>query len=408
MAKIHPFQAVHPQPDNVQKIASLPYDVMSRSEAEKMVGCNDINFLHVTRAEIDLPENVDPYDPQVYDKAKENYQALKSSGNLQKDDTPSLYIYALTWQGHTQTGIVAAASVDDYDSDVIKKHEKTRQAKEDDRTAHIVTTRAQTGPVFLTYLDRQSVDKLVRQATEAEPLFNFTAEDDVEHTVWKVPEELSTRLVNEFDNIENLYIADGHHRAASASRAREKLAKTQGDDSNASYNRFLSVIFPAGQLQILPYNRSVKDLKGYTPESFLDKLRKIMTVTPTDKTEPEKPLDFNMYLNGKWWQLSYKQSVDGLPAADQLDVAILQDNVLEPLLGITDPRTNDRIDFIGGIRGTEELEQLVDSGEAEVAFSMYPTTVDQLIKISDAGEIMPPKSTWFEPKLRDGLFVHEV
>jgi len=408
MANIHPFQAVHPEPNNVQKIASLPYDVMSRSEAEEMAGNNDLNFLHVTRSEIDLPESVDPYDQQVYAKAKENYQALKSSGALQKDDTPALYIYALTWQGHTQTGIVAAASVDDYDNDVIKKHEKTRQAKEDDRTSHIVKTRAQTGPVFLTYRDRNSVDELVRKATEEQPLFNFTAEDDVEHTVWKVSEDLTKRLVSEFDKIDNLYIADGHHRAASASRAREEMAKTEGDDKNASYNRFLSVIFPAGQLQILPYNRTVKDLNGYTSESFLDALRDVMTVSKTDKTAPEKPLAFNMYLNGQWWQLSYEKSVEGLSVADRLDVAILQNNVLEPLLNITDPRTNDRIDFIGGIRGTKELEKLVDSGDAQVAFSMYPTTVEQLIEISDAGEIMPPKSTWFEPKLRDGLFVHEI
>ncbi|MFW5996807.1 MAG: DUF1015 domain-containing protein [Lentisphaeria bacterium] len=408
MATIRPFKAVHPRPDKVQDVASLPYDVMSREEAREMAAGNPLSFLHITRSEIDLPENAGPYDEAVYKKAKENYDKLKTQSSLQQDESPALYIYSLTWRGHTQTGIVATASVDDYDNDIIKKHEKTRQVKEDDRTNHIVTTRAQTGPVFLTYRDDQTIADIILKVKQDEPMFDFTAEDGVTHKAWKVSEQETVKLIDAFGEIPALYIADGHHRAASASRARQELREREGGDEEAAFDYFLAVIFPAGDLQILPYNRSIKDLNGHTPDSLLEAVKEDFDVEQTSETAPSQPLNFYMYLPGQWWKLSYRHSIEGLSPAERLDVAILQNTVLQPLLGIGNPRTDERIDFIGGIRGTEELERVVDSGEAAVAFSLYPTTVDQLIAISDAGEIMPPKSTWFEPKLRDGLFVHEV
>lgn len=408
MATIRPFKAVHPRSDKVKDVASLPYDVMSRDEARDMASDNPLSFLHITRSEIDLPEDAGPYDDSVYRKAKENYEHLKSRNILEQASSPALYIYSLTWQGHTQTGITATASVDEYDNDVIKKHEKTRQVKEDDRTNHIINTRAQTGPVFLTYRDDETVAAIVQSVKQNQPLFDFIAEDGVAHKAWKVPEQETVKLVDAFRTIPNLYIADGHHRAASASRARQELREMIIGNEEAPFDYFLAVIFPAGDLQILPYNRSVKDLNGYTPEALVEALKKDFTVEPASETAPTEPLNFNMYLAGQWWKLSYRHSVDTLSPVERLDVAILQNKVLQPLLGIGNPRTDERIDFIGGIRGTTELERIVDCGEGAVTFSLYPTTVDQLIAISDANEIMPPKSTWFEPKLRDGLFVHEV
>jgi uncharacterized protein (DUF1015 family) len=415
MAVVLPFKALKPTKQNVQLVASVPYDVINKEEAKQLAGNNPLSFLHVTRSEIDLPDNVDVYSKEVYLKAKENLNKLIKEAPLLKDEKSHFYLYRLTMNGRAQTGIAATFSVDDYDNDVILKHEKTRKVKEDDRTNHIITTNAQTGVVFLTYRGVKTINDLVNKTMQqVTPDYDFTAQDGIKHTVWVVPDEHNDFIISEFAKIKNLYIADGHHRAKSASRAREKKMKANPNHKgNEEYNYFIAVIFPSDQLQILPYNRVVSDLNGLSNEEFLNLISEKFEVSKTNEKEPKLQKTFCMYLNHQWYHLKARDSVLASlslekSVGEKLDVSILQNFLLNPILDIDDPRTNTRIDFIGGIRGTAELEKLVNSGKAVVAFSLYPVSVDDLMNIADAGEVMPPKSTWFEPKLRDGLLVHLI
>ena len=386
-------------------MAAVPYDVVNREEAHALAHDKPLNLLHVDRAEIDLPLEVDPYSAEVYDKARENFLALQAQGVLVRESEPSMYLYQQSISGHTQTGLVATCHVDDYEQDVIKKHEKTRQDKEDDRTRLVGTLSANTGPIFLTYKSQPAIEAIIRGIQEeTQPQHDFTAPDGVRHTVWRVRPGKAASLAALFEErVPAAYIADGHHRAASAYRVAKERRQT--DPGNQDAHWFLSVLFPGNQLRILPYNRAVKDLNGLSRDEFVDKVESIFSLKYSTIKEPARPGQCCMYLQGQWHTLELKHAPDASPI-DRLDVSILQDGLLRPVLGIDDPRTSKRIDFIGGIRGVEELEKLVDSGDHAVAFSMYPVTVDQLMAISDASQIMPPKSTWFEPKLRSGLFIH--
>jgi len=409
MANVYPFRGILPVEEHTPSVATPPYDVMSRAEAAAMVEGNPLSFLHVTRSEIDLPDQTDPYADEVYSRAQSNYQSLRGRGVLSEDPVPSFYVYRLIMDGRAQTGVVLAASVDDYDRDIIKKHEKTRRAKEDDRTRHIMSVGAQTGPVFLTCRGTEELADVISATVAAAPVRDFTAEDGITHTLWRVAESDTGRMSAAFAAIPALYIADAHHRAASASRVRAECRDQNADHTgNEEYNRFLTVVFPAGELEILAYNRVVADLNGQTPANLLGKLAAVAEVRPGVCPTPASPGTCAMYLKGTWYGLEFSVDPKELSVVDRLDVSILQNLVLAPLLGVDDPRTSNRIDFVGGIRGTDELERRVDSGEMAVAFAMYPTTVDQLMAISDADEIMPPKSTWFEPKLRDAVVIHEI
>ncbi|MEW6701081.1 MAG: DUF1015 family protein [Bacteroidota bacterium] len=410
MAVIRPFKAVRPSEKVAHLVASVPYDVVNREEAAELAKGNPLSFLRVTRAEIEMKEKIDVYSPDVYQKARENFERLKQEAPLVQDATPHFYIYKLTMGNHSQAGIAATFSVEDYNKDIIKKHEKTRKVKEDDRTNHIVTTGAQTGPVFLTYKGVPEIDKIVNETMrKTAPVYNFTSPDGITHTVWLLPDDYTSIVVSEIDKVNHLYIADGHHRAASASRTQKvKQEQNTNHTGEEEYNYFLAVLFSAEQLKILPYNRVVHDLKMEKNE-FIEKVKKNFLVEVTNSAKPPSKKTITMYLNKNWYLLKPNDKVKlEEMVCDNLDVSILQNYLLHPILGIEDPRTDTNIDFIGGIRGTEELEKLVDSGKASVAFSMYPVTVDDLMNISDAGEIMPPKSTWFEPKLRDGLLVHMI
>jgi uncharacterized protein (DUF1015 family) len=405
MATIAPFRALRPTPAAAARVAAVPYDVVSTEEAQAVAAGNPLSFLHVSRAEIDLPPGTNPYADAVYGKAVENFTALKDKAPLVVEDAPSLYVYRLRMGNHVQTGIAAAFSLDEYDAGVIKKHEKTRRDKEDDRTRHILELRAQTGPVFLTYGASPAVDAVVEQTVACPPLFDFTAADGVQHTIWQVNAAGERALVDAFATIPSLYIADGHHRAASAARVRQQLRG--GNGASGEWDRFLAVAFPGNQMQVLPYNRVVRDLGTHTPEGLLTELHQGFTVlegTPV----PARKGHVSMFLMDEWHTIDLGVSPPGTPAADRLDVSRLQDLVLTPLLGIGDVRTDKRIDFVGGARGTAALEEAVRSGRAAVAFSMYPVSVEDLMTIADAGGIMPPKSTWFEPKLRDGLLSHMI
>jgi len=387
----------------------VPYDVVSTDEARRLASNNPLSFLRVTRSEIDLPADVDPYSPKVYETARENFESLREQAPLVFDDAPSLYLYRLRRGAHEQTGIAGCFSVDEYEADVIKKHERTRRDKEDDRTRHIVELRAQTGIVFLTYKATPGIDGIQKQVTAGEALYDFTADDGVQHTIWRTGLEHTPLLVDEFKRIAALYIADGHHRAASAARARAELRNRVGDTfDEAGADTFIAVAFPDNQMQVLPYNRTVKDLAGRSPEQFLEQLRNVVGVS-TGSATPLHKGDVRMYLGDTWYALDFSavQPADA-SRASSLDVALLQRNVLEKLLNVGDVRSDKRIDFVGGARGTSALEEAVKSGRAAVAFSMFPVAVDDLIAISDAGGIMPPKSTWFEPKLRDGLLIHTI
>ena len=399
MSKVFPFSAIMPSSATAASVATLPYDVMNRSEAAQMAAGNKLSFLHVTRSEIDLPDSVDPYDAKVYEKAAENWRNLRNAV-MAKDAVSAFYVYSLVMNGRTQTGIVATPAVEDYDNCVILKHETTRKEKEDDRTRHISTLRAQTGPVFLTYRDSDTINTIVDKTMKGAPLFDFTASDGIRHTGWRIADDDTQAVQDAFAAVPNLYIADGHHRAASASRTFAALKDGESD-------RFLAVIFPASQLKILPYNRLIFDLNGLDEQQFMDAVSKVAKVTPDVGPEPQCPGDVRLYLKGKWWKLELPEIANASPI-DVLDVSRLQNTILAPILGIDDPRTSKRIDFVGGIRGTGELERRVNSGEAKAAFSMFATTLTQLMAIADSKGIMPPKSTWFEPKLRDGLFVHEI
>jgi uncharacterized protein (DUF1015 family) len=407
MSTIRPFNALRPSSSNVERVSAVPYDVVNTEEARAMAAGNPLSFLHVSRAEIDLPPSTDPYSDEVYEGARHNFNALRASAPLVVEDEPAVYFYRLKMGSHYQTGTVACYSVDEYDRDLIKKHEKTRRDKEDDRTRHISTLRAQTGPVFLTYRASSAIDATADRVTAGVPLFDFESADRVRHTIWKVTGAQLDAVVKAFGELPCLYIADGHHRAASAGRTRKYLAEASPNTDNAEADWMLAVAFPDNQTQILPYNRVVKDLAGKTPESFLAELQ--ATVSASDGSpSPAKKGEVGMYLGGKWYTLRLQAVAGATDVGSTLDVSLLQEQVLSPLLKVGDPRTDKRIDFVGGIRGTAELEKLVNGGKAAVAFSMFPVGVDDLMRIADAGEIMPPKSTWFEPKLRDGLLTHLI
>jgi len=406
LAIIRPFNALGPPKDQARFVAAVPYDVVNTEEARALAAENPLSFLHVSRPEIDLPPGAEIYSDLVYQKAAENFKRLVETCPLQNEEEPSIYLYRLIMGEHEQIGIVACCSVDEYDNDVIRKHERTRPDKEDDRTRHMIALRAQTGPVFLTYRARRDIDTMVMEATMTQALFDFQADDGIQHTVWRVPDPV--RFVQSFRELPSLYIADGHHRAASASRARAELkARNHEHTGDEEYNFFLTAIFPDDQVQILPYNRIVKDLNGMTPSEFLEKVSEGFILSENADPSPLEPHRWSMYLNGRWYGLELR----GAPPTgilDSLDVSVLQERLLDPILGIKDVRTDKRIDFVGGIRGTRELERLVNEGAAAVAFSLYATSVEDLLRVSDAGEIMPPKSTWFEPKLRDGLLIHAL
>ena len=404
MLRIKAFQGLRPAPELVEEVACVPYDVVNTSEALELATGKPHSLLHIDRAEIDFPPGTDPYSDAVYAKAHENFLAMQRNGALIRETAPTLYLYQQRMGDHVQTGIVAVCHIEDYERDLIKKHEKTRPDKEDDRTRLIGTISADTGPVFLTYRDRPEINTMAKKAEWSEPLYNFKAPDGIEHTLWKISN--SEAFAGEFAQVPFAYVADGHHRTASAVRVgRERRAANPNHTGDEDYNWFLAVLFPASQLKILPYNRVVKDLNGLDSAALITAAKKSFAVTERESGVPMGPGDILMYLEGKWRELAWAPAIDTDPVA-KLDVSRLQDRILAPYLGIDDPRTSQRIEFIGGIRGTEELVRLVDSGKAAVAFSMYPTTVKQLMDIADAGQIMPPKSTWFEPKLRSGLFIH--
>lgn len=409
MAQIRPFKALRPDSRVAHLVASVPYDVVSSEEAAREAGGNPLSFLRVTRSEIELPEGTQAYSEEVYEKARKNLERLIKEAPMLQEERAKFYVYRLTMGEQSQTGIAACFSVDDYDNDVIMKHEKTRKAKEDDRTNHIVASSAQTGAVFLTYRGRETIDSIVDKVKTSSPLYDFSGKDLVRHSLWAVPDEYERTIVEEFASVEHLYIADGHHRAASASRVREIKMKGNPDHrGDEEYNFFYAVIFPESQLKIMPYNRVILDAGKLSKSEILDRIKKNFDVEQTNLESPVEKRTFSMYLGKKWYLLKAKDSLTGGSLSESLDVSLLQNYLFEPIFGIENPRTDNRIDFIGGIRGTSELMRLVDSDRAKLAFSLVPVTLNDLMSISDAGEIMPPKSTWFEPKLRDGLLVHLI
>jgi uncharacterized protein (DUF1015 family) len=412
MAVLRKFRAWRPNPGLEKQVASFPYDVLSSSEARDLVRENPNSFLHVVKPEVDLPEGTDLYSRQIYDKARENMRKFMSGGILIQEDSPRLYIYRQTMDGRHQYGVVGCVSVDDYDQDRIKKHEHTRKDKEVDRMKHVDITNANAGPVFLTYRAREAVDRLVAEAVNKTPLYDFTADDGIGHTIWVVDDNLDDQIIRRFSEIDCLYVADGHHRSASAAGVangrRQANPNHRGDEE---YNYFLAVLFPHDQLRILDYNRVIKHLNGHTPEEMFQHLEGRFAIEKigADPLKPSKKGEIGMYFNKTWYKLVIKSElVDYSDPVNSLDIAFLQNQVLNPFFGISDPRTSDDVDFIGGIRGLGELVRLVDSGRFTVAFSMYPTSVDELMNIANAGKVMPPKSTWFEPKLRSGLLVHSL
>lgn len=410
MAIIKPFKGLRPAPHLAEKVVSLPYDVMDSEEARQITDKNQDSFLRVTKAEVDLAPTVDVHAKEVYQKAAENLQEFIKTKRLIQDEKNSFYIYRQKMGEHVQIGLVAAASVDEYKEGTIKKHELTRPDKEQDRVDHIMATKAQTGAVFLTYKAKQEVNNLIADCMKVKPVYDFTTEDGIAHTLYVVNDPAKTAAIEAaFNEIDVMYIADGHHRSAAALRVCDALKKENPKATGAEeFNRFLAVIFPHDMMYIMDYNRVVKDLQGFTPEEFLAKVGEKFTVlkAPEGVKRPSATHNFGMYLNGTWYQLTAKAGTFLEDPVAKLDVSILQNNLLSPLLGIENPRTDTRIHFVGGIRGMQELERLVDSGKFAVAFSMYATSIEELMAIADAGEIMPPKSTWFEPKLRDAMVVH--
>jgi len=406
MANIKPFNALRPKPEVALQVASRPYDVLNSEEARVEANGNPYSFLHVTKSEIDLPSDIDTHSKAVYEKANENLQQLIKSGTLLKENKPCYYIYQLIMNGRSQTGLVCVSSVKDYFDDVIKKHEFTRPEKEKDRIEHMQTIQAQTGNVFLAYRDVAEVNTIINKwKTENKPVYNFKADDAIQHTIWIVDNESVVNNITELFNtkVPATYIADGHHRAASAA----KVSKALPESEEAKY--FLTTIFPASELAILDYNRLIKDIDGFSFEKFISRLQDDFFITHS--TEPVKPAqlhEFGMYINKQWYILSSRKGTYTEDPIGVLDVTILSNNILDKLLDIEDQRTDKRIDFVGGIRGLKELEKRVDSGEMRIAFSLYPVTIDQLFNIADSGNVMPPKSTWFEPKLRDGLLTHLI
>ena len=409
MSLIKPFAGLRPADGRADDVVAPPYDVVSSSEARALAQGRPWSFLHISRPEIDLPAGTDPYASEVYAKAAENLNLMVSEGVLVRDDKPCYYAYRLTMGGHVQTGLVAAASVEAYDADRIKKHEFTRPVKEDDRVRQIEALNAQTGPVFLVYKANETVDGILGAVTAQPPAVDVTAADGVRHELWVIADDDSIeRLTAAFDAMAALYVADGHHRSAAGSRVGNARREADaGHTGEESYNFFLTVIFPHDQMHILDYNRVVKDLNGLDEAAFLERVGERFLVEPsTDPVRPSRPAEFGMYLGGRWYRLQLDDAKIPDDPVASLDVSLLADNLIEPVLGISDPRRDERIDFVGGIRGLGELEKRVDSGEWAVAFALFPTTMDALMAVADAGEVMPPKSTWFEPKLADGLVSH--
>jgi uncharacterized protein (DUF1015 family) len=402
MAHIKPFAALRPRPELAEQICELPYDVMSSAEARDIAAGNPLSFLHVSKPEIDLPPDTDIYSPAVYAKGRENFQRLISNGSLRQDAAPCFYLYRQIMGGHSQTGLVAAASCADYLANIIKKHELTRVDKEDDRVRHIEALNSQTGPVFLTYRADAALDEMFRKKSAHIPNIDFTAKDGVRHTAWFISDAESIQFVGDaFARIPFLYIADGHHRSAAAARI---FQSRKGAGQSAF---FLSVIFPHNQMQILPYNRVLKDLNGLSAAQLLEKLDAVFVINKDGSPKPTRKHELGFYIFGKWHTLTFRpQFTATSDPIEKLDVTLLQKYVLAPMFAIDDPRTSKRINFVGGIRGTGELEKIVNSGEYACAFSMHPTSIEDLMTIADAGGIMPPKSTWFEPKLRDAMFCH--
>ncbi len=410
MNLIRPFPALRPAPRRAAEVVAPPYDVLSTEEARIRARGKPYSFLHISKPEIDLPEGTDPYAAEVYKKAAENLKAMIAAGVLRQDEGAYYYVYRIQMGTHVQTGIVAAASVADYDTNRIRKHEFTRPDKEDDRVRQIDTTNAQTGPVLLAYPDQPEVDIILAKTAQAAPDSDAVADDGVRHTLWVMRDAVDiARITALFDAMHALYIADGHHRSASASRiCASRKAANPGHTGTEPYNAFLSVIFPAHEMRILDYNRVIKDLNGLSKETLLEKIRASFDVTTASgSVKPARPGQFGLYLAGKWYQLAIKPEL--IPSGDpvgRLDVSLLQNNLIGPVLGITDPRRDKRIDFVGGIRGLNELEKRVNSGEMALALSLHPTRMEDLMAVADANEVMPPKSTWFEPKLADGMASH--
>ncbi len=402
MATIKPFAALRPAPELASQICELPYDVMSSAEARQITAGNPLSFLHVSKPEIDLPPATDPYSPEVYAKGKENFQRLIGQGALRQNSHSCYYLYRQTMGSHTQIGLVAVASCEDYLRGSIKKHEFTRPDKEDDRVRHIEALNAQTGPVFLVYRATKSIEELVTRCTADPPSIDFVAADGVRHTSWAIADAQHIRAIeSEITRLPALYIADGHHRSAAAAR----VCQSRNGAGHSAF--FLSVIFPHNQVQILPYNRILKDLNGLSPGALLEKLDGVFIFHGNAGARPTRKHELGFYLEGKWHTLNFRPRFAAtIDPIEKLDVTLLQKYVLDPIFGIGDPRTSTRINFVGGIRGTGELEKIVNRGEYACAFSMYPTSIDDLMEIADAGGIMPPKSTWFEPKLRDAMFCH--
>lgn len=409
MAIVRPFKGLRPPKDVAAKLASFPYDVINSQEAREIAKDNPQSFLHVVKPEIDLDPGINLYDQAVYDKAVANFKMFQEKGWLKKDEQDSLYIYKEVMDGRTQIGLVGCVSAQEYWDGKIKRHEFTRKVKEEDRLKHVDMVNANAGPVFLTYPARNEIDNLINEAIKAAPEVDFTSEDGIQHTLWVVNDATwLNKITEEFAKLPAFYVADGHHRTQAAARlAKVRAEANPNHTGNEEYNFFLAVIFPHNHLHIMDYNRAVVDLNGNSEEEFIKKVEEKFTVEKTDYKNPTASNTFGMYLKGTWYKLTAKPGTfDVNDPVNSLDVAILQNNLLNPILGIGDPRTDDRIDFIGGIRGISELEKIVDNGKFVVSFSMFPTSIEQLMKIADSGEVMPPKSTWFEPKLRSGLVIH--
>lgn len=410
MAEIRAFRGIRPAAGKEADIAALPYDVYNREEARKAVEGKPLTFLRIDRAETQLSEETDIYAPEVYQKAKELLWGMVENGDFVQDDKPCYYLYELTMNGRSQTGIVACASIDDYLNGMIKKHENTRREKEEDRVRHVDICDAQTGPIFLAYRNQESLKKIVADVKVGTVLFDFTSEDGIRHRGWKIADtEKISAIYEAFHQMNALYIADGHHRAASAVRVGVKRREEHpGYTGEEEFNYFLSVIFPDDELMIMDYNRVVRDLNGLTPEEFLSGIKKVFDVEKLDKAEhPKRKGQVTLFLEDKWYLLTLKPEYGNCDPVEGLDVSILQKQILEPVLGIQDPKTDKRIDFVGGIRGLSELERRVHT-DMKAAFAMYPTSIGELFAVADAGLLMPPKSTWFEPKLRSGLFIHAL
>lgn len=407
MPLIKPFAGLRPVPERATEVIAPPYDVLNSAEARERAAGRPWSFLHISKAEIDLPEDIDPYDPAVYAKSAENLQKMLDEGILIREDKPCYYAYRLIMDGHSQVGLVAAASVADYDINRIRKHEFTRPAKEDDRVRQIEALNTQTGPVLLAYKSQADMDAILEETTKQEPLVDETADDGVQHTFWVINDDATIEAISKgFDAMDAIYIADGHHRSASASRIAKSHANAEKPgEQNSDY--FLSVIYPHNQMNIFDYNRVIKDLNGLNKDDLLEKIAASFTVAEaSEAVRPSKPTEFGMYLDGQWYRLNINADLVPDDPVESLDVSLLANNVIDPLLGISDQRTDTRIDFVGGIRGLGELERRVDSGEMAIAFSFYATSMEALMAVADAGEVMPPKSTWFEPKLADGLVSH--